>query len=81
MQPFISQALLATRIAEMHRESQVAQRARDLKRTAAGTAGPDAGAARHTVGPAPSSADRQRARERVAHAGHTGVSARQEEQP
>ena len=32
MQPFISQALLATRTAEMHREAQIAQRARDLKR-------------------------------------------------
>jgi len=32
MQPFISQALLATRTAEMHREAQIAQRARGLKR-------------------------------------------------
>jgi len=36
MQPFISQALLATRIAEMHREAQIAQRARDLKRHGGG---------------------------------------------
>jgi len=29
MQPFISQALSATRIAEMHRETQIALRVRD----------------------------------------------------
>ena len=53
MQPFISQALLATRTAEMHREAQIAQRARDLKRAQRRTQqAPDAGAARHTVGPA-----------------------------
>lgn len=32
MQPVISQALLATRIAEGHREAQIARRARGLKR-------------------------------------------------
>ena len=53
MQPFISQALLATRTAEMHREAQIAQRARDLKRTRRRPQqAPDAGAARHTAGPA-----------------------------
>jgi hypothetical protein len=49
MQPFISQALLATRTAEMRREAQIAQRARDLKRA---RRAPDAGAARHPGGPA-----------------------------
>ncbi len=52
MQPFISQALLATRNAEMHREAQIAQRARDLKRARRAQRAPDAGAARHTAGPA-----------------------------
>jgi hypothetical protein len=53
MQPFISQALLATRIAEMHGEVQIARRARGLKRArrrAQQALG--AGAARHTAGPA-----------------------------
>ena len=49
MQPFISQALLATRTAEMHREAQIAQRSRDLKRA---QRAPDAGAPRHPAGPA-----------------------------
>ena len=53
MQPFISQALLATRIAEMHREAQISQRARELKRHGGlAQQAPDAGAARHTAGPA-----------------------------
>ena len=52
MQPFISQALLATRTAEMHREAQIAQRARDLKRARRAQRAPDAGAPRHTAGPA-----------------------------
>jgi hypothetical protein len=46
MQPFISQALLATRTAEMDREAQIAQRARDLKRARRrAQPAPDAGAA------------------------------------
>jgi hypothetical protein len=53
MQPFISQALLATRTAEMHREAQIAQRARGLKRARRwAQQAPDAGAARHTAGSA-----------------------------
>jgi hypothetical protein len=52
MQPFISQALMATRIAEMHRQAQLAQRARGLKRARRAQQAPDAGAACHTVGPA-----------------------------
>ena len=52
MQPFISQALLATRTAEMHREAQIARRARDLKRARRARRAPAAGAARHSAGPA-----------------------------
>jgi hypothetical protein len=53
MQPFISQALLATRIAEGHREAQIARRARGLKRARRrAQPAPDATAARHTAGPA-----------------------------
>jgi hypothetical protein len=52
MQPLISQALLATRTAEMHREAQIAQRARDLKRARRAQRAPDAGASRHPAGPA-----------------------------
>jgi hypothetical protein len=52
MQPFISQALLATRTAEMHREAQIAQRAHDLKRALRAQRPPGAGAARHPGGPA-----------------------------
>jgi hypothetical protein len=53
MQPFISQALVATRIAEMHREAQIAQRARGLKRARRrAQPAPDASAACHTAGPA-----------------------------
>jgi hypothetical protein len=52
MQPVISQALLATRIAETHRQAQLAQRARGLKRARRrAQQAPDAGAARHTAGP------------------------------
>jgi hypothetical protein len=32
MQPFISQALVATRVAEMHRQAEIAQPALDVKR-------------------------------------------------
>ena len=50
MQPFISQALLATRTAEMHREAQVAQRARYLKQARRrAQRALEAGAARHTA--------------------------------
>ena len=53
MQPFISQALLATRTAEMHREAQIARRARGLKRARRrAQRAPDAGAALYTAGPA-----------------------------
>jgi hypothetical protein len=53
LQPFISQALVATRIAEMHREAQIAQRARGLKRARRrAQQAPDASAACHTAGPA-----------------------------
>ena len=84
MQPFISHALLATRIAEMHREAQIAQRVRDLKRHG-GHRRP-----RTQVRPADrrpciqlTLSEPQQTRSvhanRVAH-GHTGVSPRQEEQ-
>jgi hypothetical protein len=32
MQPAISQALMATRVADLHRQAQIAQLARDVKR-------------------------------------------------
>ena len=32
MQPFISQALVATRVAEMHRQGEITQSALDVKR-------------------------------------------------
>ena len=53
MQPFISQALLATRIAEMHREAaDRAARPRPEAARRRAQQAPDAGAARHTAGPA-----------------------------
>jgi hypothetical protein len=76
MQPFISQALLATRTAEMHREAQIAQRARGLKRARRART-----QVRPATPPALSSANAQRTRSkyaacapnRVAHAGRTDV--------
>lgn len=80
MQPFLSQALLATRIAEMHREAQIAQRARGLKRHGGGHSRPRK-QVRPVTPPALRSANAQRipsrpavcTPNRVAHSGRTDV--------